>query len=207
MNFQLDHLAIAAADLASGVDFVRERLGVDIPAGGAHPKMSTHNHLMRLGETEFLEVIAADPSTPAPQQPRWYAIDRNGDRPPRLATWILSTNDIEAACAVLPRSIGAPMTVSRGALTWQITVPDDGSMPFEGAFPTIIQWPDGKVPGAAMADRGCRLSQLVVTHPLAGYVETLLKPHFQDERIVFREGVTISLEAAIETPSGLRLVS
>ncbi|MCP1198252.1 VOC family protein [Notoacmeibacter sp. MSK16QG-6] len=204
LAFQLDHLAIAAPDLTSGADFVRQCLGVEIPAGGSHPKMGTHNHFMRLGETEFLEVIAIDPSAPPPSQPRWYALDRHGERAPFLSTWILRTNDLDAACTVLPPSLGKPVTVSRGDLTWRITVPDDGSMPFEGAFPTIMQWPDGKTPGATMAERGCRLSKLTVNHPQAHEIEKTLLPLFTDRRVVFRNSSVVGIKAEIETPHGLR---
>ncbi|WP_114390147.1 VOC family protein [Notoacmeibacter marinus] len=205
-RLELDHLAIAAPDLVSGAAYVRDRLGVDIPPGGSHPKMGTHNRLMRLGDTEFLEVIAIDPDAQPPEQPRWYALDRQGDRPPFLSTWILRTDDLDAACAALPRAIGRPMTVSRGDLTWRITVPDDGSMPFEGTFPTIMQWPDGRTPGATMAERDCRLSKLTVTHPLADRIEAALAPHFADDRVLFRTGHASGLQAEIETPEGSRVL-
>ncbi len=204
--FALDHLAIAAPNLETGARFVRERLGVDIPPGGSHPAMGTHNRLMRLGEMEFLEVIAIDPAAPPPQQPRWYALDRLGGRPPFLATWILRTDDLDAACALLPDAIGRPITVSRGDLTWRITVPDDGSMPYDGAFPTLMQWPDGRTPGATMVDRGCRLVSLTVTHPRSGEIEAALRPLLHDDRVRFRTGTAVSLSAGIETPEGLRFV-
>ena len=52
----LDHLVVAATDLKTGVDYVKQTLGVDIPYGGEHQQMGTHNHLMRLGHQIFLEV-------------------------------------------------------------------------------------------------------------------------------------------------------
>ncbi|TWA91006.1 glyoxalase-like protein [Bradyrhizobium stylosanthis] len=68
---RLDHITVAANDLAEGVAYVEDALGIAPPAGGAHPLMGTHNHLLRLSETSFLEVIAPDPSAPAPTRPRW----------------------------------------------------------------------------------------------------------------------------------------
>ena len=63
-----------------------------MPAGGAHPLMGTHNHLLRLGETLFLEVIAPDPAAGPSLRPRWFALDDPRVRAeltasPRLTTW------------------------------------------------------------------------------------------------------------------------
>ena len=58
----LDHITIAALSLGEGVAFASAALGVSIPPGGAHVQMATHNHLVRLGDGLFLEIIAPDPS-------------------------------------------------------------------------------------------------------------------------------------------------
>ena len=50
----LDHLAITARTLDEGVAWVREMLGIEMPPGGAHPRMGTHNRLMALGPSDFL---------------------------------------------------------------------------------------------------------------------------------------------------------
>jgi hypothetical protein len=57
-----DHLTVAASSLEAGVAHVERCLGVVVPPGGAHPLMATHNHLMRLGEGAFLEIIAPIPA-------------------------------------------------------------------------------------------------------------------------------------------------
>ena len=66
---QLDHLVITAPSLAAGVDYVREMLGVAPQPGGRHPRMGTHNALLKLGKAAYLEVIAVDPGAPAPPWP------------------------------------------------------------------------------------------------------------------------------------------
>lgn len=75
MAVNLDHLVIGAETLEQGVAFVERELGMRIPVGGIHELTGTHNHLMRLGESLFLEVIAFNPTGKAPQQPRWYGLD------------------------------------------------------------------------------------------------------------------------------------
>ena len=53
---EIDHLVVTAPTLESGADFVEQALGVAPGPGGQHPRMGTHNLLLRLGESTFLEV-------------------------------------------------------------------------------------------------------------------------------------------------------
>ena len=69
MSTVIDHLVIAAETLEQGAEYVLKMLGVDIPFGGVHPKMGTHNLLMQLGNTLFLEVIAINPDAAALAHP------------------------------------------------------------------------------------------------------------------------------------------
>ncbi|MFV0474284.1 MAG: VOC family protein [Pikeienuella sp.] len=206
-TFALDHLVIAAPTLARGVDHVRDRLGVTVPEGGRHPLMGTHNRLMRLGGDEFLEIIAVDPDAPPPARPRWYALDRHEDRAPFLTTWVARVGDLDAALKLSPPGMGAPIRVSRGDLIWRIAAPEDGSMPFGGAFPTLLEWPDDQRPGAAMPDRGCALRKLTIEHPEADAIRARLKGFLRDERIVFRAGERVTLSAEIDTPAGPRVLA
>lgn len=206
-KFTLDHIAVSAPSLEAGVAHVRDSLGVTVPPGGAHPKMGTHNHLMRLGADEFLEIIAVDPAAAPLQHPRWFGLDHNQRQPPRLATWVLRTPDIDAALAAAQPSLGLATELTRGNLHWRISVPDDGSMPFEGAHPTFLQWPPGLLPGAGMPDLGCRLLRLTVHHPNAAVIAARLAPGFVDDRLDFVTSGEIKLIAEIETAKGLRRLS
>src|SRR5262245_30907329 len=92
---QIDHITVAADSLRAGVAHAEAMLGVTIPFGGAHPLMGTHNHLLRLGDTLFLEIIAPDPAAPLPSRRRWFALDDARQRAelvvsPRLATWVVA---------------------------------------------------------------------------------------------------------------------
>jgi len=209
MQALLDHIAVTAPSLAIGADFIEHALGVRPQQGGAHPRMGTHNLLLRLGESVYLEVIACDPAAPAPQRPRWFELDRLApDAPPRLATWVARTDDIAAAvqaCAAAGQI--EPMT--RGELSWRITIPADGSLPAAGAAPTLIQWDALPHPATKLDDLGCHLEALQVFHPdpqgiratldaiaFAGPVEVRALP----------AGAAPRLQARIRTPQGLRML-
>ena len=51
----LDHITIVAPTLEEGAGHVHDQIGIDMPAGGRHPEMGTHNLLLRLGDDVFLE--------------------------------------------------------------------------------------------------------------------------------------------------------
>jgi len=203
MNLAFDHLAVTAASLAAGHAHVRDALGIAMPPGWRHPLMATHNRLARLGEDEFLEVIAVDPEA-RPQRPRWFGLDHHADAPPRLGTWILRTDDLASTLARMPPECGPPVHLTRGELSWQLSVPDDGSMPFDGVFPTLIEWPMRPLPATRMAEVGCALVSLTVRHPEADRLQALIGDALNDPRIRFQTHAVAGLRASIDTPDGPR---
>ena len=199
----LDHLTIAALTLEQGVAYVQHALGVVVPSGGAHPLMGTHNCLMQLGEAVFLEIIAPDPSA-TPKRPRWFSLDAptmlaRQERSPRLISWVVRVDDLGQALSAIDGVAGEAVRVTRGSLSWLISVPPDGSMPFDGAFPTLIEWPAGPHPASRMADLNCRLERLAIDHPDSSRIAEAL-----DDRVTISRGATILLRATIRTPDGPR---
>ncbi|MCW7538024.1 VOC family protein [Aquabacterium sp. A7-Y] len=208
---QLDHITVAALTLAEGLAHVESRLGIAIPKGGRHLGMGTHNHLLRLGEGLFLEVIAPDPEAGPLPRKRWFCLDdpamrRSLAQSPRLVTWVVRTASIDRALACLPGSRGPAVEVTRDQMSWRITVPEDGGMPFDGAYPTLIQWPEGPHPADRMAELGCSLTRFTVLHPEAGRIAEELAPHLHEERVVFQESPAPRCIANIQTPHGARLL-
>jgi hypothetical protein len=167
---ELDHIVVGAASLEAGARYIREKLEVDIPRGGKHARMGTHNCVMALGAGTYLEVIAIDPEAPAPERPRWYALDDPSMRAllevgPRVITWVVRVADIIGAVKSAPVSLGAVEPFTRGELAWRLTVPEDGRLPGGGVIPHAIEWDRGLRPWEAMADPGCRLVELALTSP------------------------------------------
>lgn len=157
----LDHLVVTAPSLAAGRTWVETRLGVAMQAGGQHVRMGTHNALLRLGPSTYLEVIATDPTLPPPDRPRWFELGRltPGDEP-RLATWVARTDRLDAALAACPIPLGTILEMERGDLRWRIAVPPDGALPGGGLVPGLIAWDGDAHPAARLEDRGCTLASL-----------------------------------------------
>ncbi len=211
MQSRLDHLTITAPSLESGVDYVRQTLGVDPQVGGEHPRMGTHNYFLKLGELVYLEIISVNPASPRPNRPRWYQLDQpDPNRPIRLATWIVSTEDIRAAAQASPVPLGDVEPMSRGEFSWLITIPKDGSLPLQGIAPTLIQWPRGTHPAATLDDRGCLLTRLEGFHPRAESVSAVVRSiGFEGDFSVsaLAPDETPYLIAHIQTPTGMRQLS
>jgi hypothetical protein len=197
----VDHLVVTAPDLASGADFVRRTLGVEPQTGGKHARIGTHNLVLKLGDSVYLEVIAPDPEAPDPGRPRWFELDDR--RPPRLAGWAARTDDIRATAAASSEPLGTIAEMSRGDLNWLITIPDDGKLPLGGPGPALIEW-RAPHPAARMRDAGCSLVALQVFHPDPRRVSALLVS------LALRDGVSVSaaerphLVARFQTPAGPR---
>src|SRR5262245_56050439 len=98
----IDHLVVTAPTLEAGAEHVERVLGVPLQKGGAHDRMGTHNLLLRLGDSLYLEVIAPDPAAPPPSRPRWFELDGPRAAEPRLAAWVARTSDIRRAVDSLP---------------------------------------------------------------------------------------------------------
>lgn len=210
LRSHFDHLVITAPTLAAGVDYVSKELGATLQQGGEHASMGTHNFLLKLGDASFLEVIAVNPDVPPPRQARWFELDEpESNETPRLATWVVRTDDVKAALVASPVVSGYVMPMSRGALNWMITVPRNGSLPLQGVAPTMIQWQVAH-PAVGMKDSGCSLIRLEGFHPRAEKVTAMLKAiGFQGDFSVSQlaPGEQPYLVAHIQTPGGVRQLS
>ncbi|GGC63274.1 VOC family protein [Undibacterium terreum] len=214
-NCQLDHIAITATSLEAGADLVHEALGVRPLPGGEHPRMGTHNLLLRLGESVYLEVIAINPAASSSiGRPRWFGLDSLAlDAASRLATWIARTDDIQASLAACSEPLGKVEPMSRGALNWQITVPEDGSLSLGGLAPALIQWEPGAHPASRMPDLGLSLTKLKFFHSeperVTAMLQSLGMPGTDGliEVACLSGGQSPYLAAYIDTPSGPRILS
>jgi hypothetical protein len=197
----LDHIAVAAETLAEGAAHVEAALGVELSDIGLHDRMGTHNRLLGLGPGLYLEVIAINPDAAPPAQARWFDLD-NFTGHPRLTNWIVRTDDLAGALAAAPPGTGAPISFARGPYLWQMGVPQDGRLPFEGAAPALIEWESALHPAERLPDRGCRLAVLTVEHPEAEALLAAWPALGAIDRVRVVTGPVKRLWAEVETPSG-----
>jgi hypothetical protein len=211
MACAIDHLVVTARTLQTGTEYIEELLGVELDRGGEHERMGTHNRLLKLGAALYLEVIAINPSAPPPARPRWFDLDAvSGDDPPHLRTWVLRTDDIDASLPHTGVPLGAIERMTRGELSWRITIAADGSLPFQGVMPSLIQWDAQQHPASRLRDRGCSLVALEGRHVDAHRIRRALFALDVDGPVTII-GTSANerprLTATIGTPAGPRTLS
>ena len=206
----LDHLVVTTPVLAVGVAWAESILGVTLQTGSEHQRMATHNALIRLGDSTYLEVIAPNPEAMRPDRPRWFELDRmKPDDLPRLATWVVRTADVKRTAAKCNAGFGQIEPMSRGSLNWLIAIPPEGALIAAGVIPMLIEWSAESHPAPRLEDKGCALKRLDLFHPeTAEVVDTLeclglrgddrIRPMPTKERPY--------LVAVIDTPRGPRSI-
>jgi hypothetical protein len=211
LSSAIDHLVVTAPTLASGVQYVEQTLGCEMQPGGRHLRMGTYNALLKIGVDCYLEVIAIDPDAAPPGRKRWFELDTLlPESRPRLATWVMRTNDIEKVTNSTDLKPGVVEEMSRGALEWQITIPSDGRLPLEGIAPAVIQWKGDGHPASKLPESSVSLIQLVGHHPSARQITARLDAAgFAGPFLVVEppDGISIGLTATLQTPKGMVVLS
>ena len=203
----LDHLVIGARTLDEGRDYVRDVLGIDVPLGGRHTHMGTHNRLVGLGGRRYLEIIAIDPEQPAPGRARWFGLDDPVQRArrlqrPRLIAWVAGSIDLDATVAACPVDMGPVADMQRGDFRWRMAVRVDGALIEGGCVPVCLQWPDGIHPADGMADSGCRVDGLTVQHPAPDALRAILRDIGALELVDITPAPMPGLTATVTAPNG-----
>jgi hypothetical protein len=140
--------------------------------GGKHVGLGTHNALLGLGRTTYLEIVAPDPDQPEPSHRRAFGLD--AVREPRLATWAMAVRDIDAVVARAHAGgydAGAVFAMSRalpggGELSWRLARRQETSHDeMAGLVPFLIEWGHGAEHPAQTSPGGCVLLDLEGEHP------------------------------------------
>lgn len=201
---RVDHLVFGVADLDAGVEYIEQQLGVRPVAGGRHSRYGTHNALVSLGATTYLEIIAPDPELSRPTRGRLFGLDSLQE--PRLVTWAVLSEEIDSAAsaaaaagvAIGPVESGSRERPDGTVLTWKLS--DPYAMPLEGAIPFLISWGETPHP-ASSAPGGASLVGLRIEHPAPGGVREALAA--LGITMDVRRGDEFHLVATIQTTSGL----
>ena len=170
----IDHIVIGAADLEKATKRIEQFIKADLSSGGKHPLMATHNRLIKLQNSIYMEVISIDPGVTMPQssghKKRWFSLDSRSTKrrlslAPQPLCWVAAVDNVEQAVSHCGYNPGKIIEVTRDDLRWRLTVPENGKLSFDGVLPILIEWPNGKNPAARMPESNVCLQQLTLFHP------------------------------------------
>jgi len=199
----LDHIVYAVPDVAKAVADLEQRLGVRAASGGKHFGIGTHNALLSLSDSAYLEIIGPDPDQPPPTMPRPFGIDTL--TPPRLFTWLAKANHLEKQlerARALGYNLGTITPMSRDLpdgtrIEWRLAIPPQPLG--DWLVPTLIEWHTDRHP-AKTSPRGCTLVELYGEHPRPETVRPILDAI--EVSLDLRQGPVPSLTAILDTPKG-----
>ena len=200
----IDHLVFTAPSLEEGMDAIEAVLGMRPVMGGRHPNYGTHNALLSLGETTYLEVIAPDPELESPQRGRLLELNYKAN--PRLTTWVLRSESIEELYHKATENgitlgeveSGKREKLDGTVLSWKLS--DPYAFPHSGAIPFLISWGNTPHPAKVVPQAG-ELISLEIEHPNSEVVRQQL--NVLDVHISVKQADTYKLSAKIKTETGV----
>lgn len=207
---KLDHLTVIAPTLAEGVSHVRNCLGLDVPFGTRHEYMGTHNHRLQLGNSVYLEIVAHDPEGVEPGRARWFGLDNqeqvksDWNRGRRLRGWVANTNAIAPVVSAYGAIFGDKVPLPAESPTFDFAIPKDGSLPLDGAAPSIIDHRGDTSFIASIPDLDARLHSFTLEHPDPTGIAALYRELAVENPPVIVQGPEVRYRALIETPAGLK---
>ncbi|WJH40458.1 VOC family protein [Aliirhizobium terrae] len=210
---KLDHLTVIAPSLAEGVEHVRNCLDLDVPFGSRHDYMGTHNHRLQLGNSVYLEIVALDPDGTPPGRPRWFGLDdqrkirSDWDAGRRLRGWVANTDHMDAIRQTHGAIFGDAVSLPSADPTFTFSIPADGSLPLDGAAPSIIDHRGDASYVASIPDLGARLHAFTLEHPDPEGIEALYRDLAIQQPPAVIAGPELRYRAAIATPSGLKALT
>lgn len=207
---KLDHITVITPTLAEGVAHVRECLDIDVPFGTRHDYMGTHNHRLQLGNRVYLEIVAHDPDGVEPGRALWFGLDNqqqiqsDWDKGRRLRGWVANTDDMDAMISSRGAVFGDKVLLPPANPTFAFTIPADGSLPLDGAAPSLIDHQGDPTSMRDIPDLGARLRTLTLEHPNPDAITALYGELGIDRPPDVIKGQQIRYRALIDTKTGAK---
>lgn len=189
---------------------VRHCLDLDVPFGTRHDYMGTHNHRLQLGNSVYLEIIALDPAGADPGRSRWFDLDdqervrSDWENGRRLRGWVAGTSAIDEVLGSHRAIFGNKVTLPPDDPTFAFAIPEDGSLPMDGAVPSIIDHFGDPTSMATIPDLDARLRSLTLEHSDPDAIRHLYRAVGIDNPPLITWGPEIRYRAVIDTPTGLK---
>ena len=164
---KLDHVVIAANNLDEGTSYVENKLNVKLSNIGYHRDMGTHNRVVKISKSVYLEVISIDPNCGHLNSKRWFNLDSlklqsQLRKSPQVIGYVIENVDIKILKYYEPF-----FKASRGEYKWKFAMPGTNASiladqtHLNGIIPSLINWESEK-PINKMQDNHLNLKKIQV---------------------------------------------
>jgi Glyoxalase-like domain len=207
---KLDHITVIAPTLVEGVLHVKNCLDLEVPFGTRHDYMGTHNHRLQLGNSVYLEIVALDPEGAEPGRARWFGLDNqekirsDWSEGRRLRGWVANTDAIDVVVSNYGAIFGDKVPLPTVNPSFDFTIPKNGSLPLDGAAPSIIDHRGDPTSMASIPDLGARFRSFTIEHPNPAAIEALYRELSIEHPPSIVQAPKVRYRALIETPKGLK---
>lgn len=209
----LDHITIIAPTLEEGAEHVRNCLDIEVPFGTRHLYMGTHNHRLQLGDRIYLEIVALDPKGTAPGRARWFGLDdqrsvrKDWESGRRLRGWVANISSFRNLPPAHRSIFGEETALPVDTPGFSFSIPQDGSLPLDGAAPSLIDHWGNPTAMADIPDLGARLRAFSLEHPEPEAIGSLYRDLQIGRQPSIAKGAQMRYEAMIETAAGMRTLT
>jgi hypothetical protein len=198
----LDHVVYAGPSLDRLIEEISDRTGVGPTHGGAHDGLGTHNALLGLGQSQYLELLAPIPSH---EERSAFARVIAGLTTPKLYMWAVRVTDVEEFVArgkEAGLAMGNVVEMSRtppvgSTQHWKLSL--GGADVYNSVLPFGIAWTPPGHPSQGLA-AGCRLTGMRAEHPEPERVRDALET--LGVALPVRAADAASLILEIDAPAG-----
>ncbi len=147
---KLDHIVLAANTLEEGTSYIEKKLQIKLSDIGYHNNMGTHNRVVKISKSVYLEVISIDPNSGDLRSKRWFNLDSlklqsQLRKSPRVIGYVIENIDTKILKYYEPF-----FKASRGKYKWQFAMPSNNvgmsidQSHLNGIMPSLINWESEK---------------------------------------------------------------
>lgn len=174
MISRIDHLVVGSPTIDEGIDWAKDLFDFTPQAGGIHEGYGTHNVLLGLGPTAYLEIVARDPKQ-AIIPKHWIPADQV--KQVKLIGWASTHQDLTCYTRQHADLLGKCASMKRqkpdGSLIhWKMSYPRFEL--FDGLVPFFIDWGKTRHPGQVLDEIG-KITAFSLHHPEHAQLHIALK--------------------------------
>ena len=147
---KLDHIVLASNTLEEGTSYIENKLCIKLSNIGYHKDMGTHNRVVKISKSVYLEVISIDPNCEQIKSKRWFNLDSSKlqsqlRKSPRVIGYV-----IENTTKKILKYYEPFFRASRGEYKWQFSMPSTKTNNLvdqfyrNGIMPSLIKWENQK---------------------------------------------------------------